>query len=43
MITVIIYVNKHGQTYICLEFDAFSLKNEAMNAKRAWLIQWSIM
>ena len=37
------YIDYHVKPYICAKFGGSSLKNEFRNAKRGWLIKWSIM
>ena len=37
------YINNHVKPYLCTKFGDSSLKNEFRNAKRGWLIKWSIM
>ena len=37
------YIDYDVKPYLCTKFGDSSLKNEFRNAKRGWLIKWSIM
>ena len=37
------YIDYHVKPHLCTKFGDSSLKNEFRNAKRVWLIKWSIM
>ena len=37
------YIDYLVKPYLCTKFGDSSLKNEFRNAKRGWLIKWSIM